>query len=247
MCTVAVPAGMGEALARLASSVGFLADVDAAGLPAEALAQGLRVLEQADAVGAVARARYLAAFDARDGQLADGQRTLRAWLVNVVRVTRGQAGRYQALQSLARGHEPLLAELRAQAVTKSVAVQLAQWTQAIPGEFRAGAEDILITAARAGATLRALAQICAEIRSRTAPPDPDGDDPALDRALVLDTTFAGAGVIRGDLTPECAALVRAVLDALSAPGGAGDLRTRPQRYHDALAEATALIRKMRRG
>ncbi len=39
------------------------------------------------------------------------------------------------------------------------------------------------------------------------------------------------------LTPECAAVVTAVLDALSAPAGAGDLRTRPQRYHDALAEA----------
>ena len=56
-------------------------------------------------------------------------------------------------------------------------------------------------------------------------------------ALSLDTTFDGAGVIRGDLTPECAALVQAVLDALSAPQGGGDLRTRPQRYHDALAEA----------
>jgi hypothetical protein len=28
-----------------------------------------------------------------------------------------------------------------------------------------------------------------------------------------------------------------VLDALSAPAGGGDLRTRPQRYHDALTEA----------
>jgi Domain of unknown function (DUF222) len=32
-------------------------------------------------------------------------------------------------------------------------------------------------------------------------------------------------------------MVQAVLDALSAPEGGGDLRTRPQRYHDALAEA----------
>lgn len=32
-------------------------------------------------------------------------------------------------------------------------------------------------------------------------------------------------------------MVTAVLDALSAPEGGGDLRTRPQRYHDALAEA----------
>jgi hypothetical protein len=87
-----------------------------------------------------------------------------------------------------------------------------------------------------------LAEIYAEIRSRTAGPDPDGRDPDLDRALSLD----GAGLMRGDLTPECTALVQAVLDALAAPGGAGDLRTRPQRYHDALAEATALVRKMHR-
>jgi hypothetical protein len=32
-------------------------------------------------------------------------------------------------------------------------------------------------------------------------------------------------------------MVAAVLDALSAPEGAGDARTRPERYHDALAEA----------
>jgi len=54
--------------------------------------------------------------------------------------------------------------------------------------------------------------------------------------MSFDTTIDGAGLLRGDLTPECAAMVRAVLDALSAPDGGGDLRTRPQRYHDALAE-----------
>ena len=47
----------------------------------------------------------------------------------------------------------------------------------------------------------------------------------------------GAGVLRGDLTAECAAMVTSVLDALSAPAGGGDLRTQPQRYHDALEEA----------
>jgi len=53
----------------------------------------------------------------------------------------------------------------------------------------------------------------------------------------LETTFQGAGVLTGDLTPECAALVGAVLDALAAPAGAEDDRTREQRYHDGLAEA----------
>ena len=36
----------------------------------------------------------------------------------------------------------------------------------------------------------------------------------------LVTTFEGAGVLHGDLTPQCAAVVTAVLDALSAPSGA---------------------------
>jgi Domain of unknown function (DUF222) len=44
-------------------------------------------------------------------------------------------------------------------------------------------------------------------------------------------------VIAGDLTPDCAALVAAVLDALSAPAGAEDTRTREQRYHDGLQDA----------
>ena len=107
--------------------------------------------------------------------------------------------------------------------------------------------QILIAAARVGADLHALAAICAEIRYRTAQPDPDDDnDTHLDRGVSFDTTFDGAGVLHGDLTPECAAMVQAVLDALSAPQGGGDLRSRPQRYHDALEEATALAEKMHR-
>ncbi len=53
----------------------------------------------------------------------------------------------------------------------------------------------------------------------------------------LETTFEGAGVLSGDLTPECASVVTAVLDALSAPAGAEDDRSQAQRYHDALHEA----------
>ena len=49
------------------------------------------------------------------------------------------------------------------------------------------------------------------------------------------TVPANAGEALGML--ECAAMVRAVLDALSAPSGAGDLRSWPERYHDALEEA----------
>ena len=55
--------------------------------------------------------------------------------------------------------------------------------------------------------------------------------------MKLAATLGGAGVIRGDLTPECAEFVQTVLDALSAPAGADDDRTHEQRYHDALQEA----------
>jgi hypothetical protein len=58
-----------------------------------------------------------------------------------------------------------------------------------------------------------------------------------DRSVRLSTTFGGAAVLAGDLTPECAVAVEMVLDALSARAGADDTRTREQRRHDALQEA----------
>src|SRR5580700_10247246 len=246
MCTTTVPATAAEALGMLESAAGaqesalrFLAGQDAAGLPGQAAADGLRALERHDAVEAAVRARLLAVFDVQDGYLADGQRSTRAWLVHSLGVTKGQAAQYRALQGLVGDHPVLLAALAEGGVlTESEALQLARWTRAIPGDYRGEAEEILVAAARAGVGLRGLAAICAEIRARTAEADPDGDnDPGLDRGLSLDTTLDGAGVIHGDLTPECTAMVQAVLDALSAPAGGGDLRTRPQRYHDALAEA----------
>jgi hypothetical protein len=246
MCTTTVPATAAEALGMLESAAGaqesalrFLAGQDAAGLPGQAAADQLRALERHDAIEAAVRARLLAVFDAQDGHLADGQRSTRAWLVHSLGVTKGQAAQYRALQGLVRDHPVLLAALAEGGVlTESEALQLARWTKAIPDQYRGTAEEILVAAARAGVNLRGLAAICAEIRARTAEADPDDDnDKHLDRGVSLDTTFDGAGVVHGDLTPECTAMVQAVLDALSAPQGGGDLRTRPERYHDALAEA----------
>ena len=44
----------------------------------------------------------------------------------------------------------------------------------------------------------------------------------------LETTLSGAGVLAGDLTPECAAVVTAVLDALSVSRDAEDDRGHEQ-------------------
>jgi Domain of unknown function (DUF222) len=69
------------------------------------------------------------------------------------------------------------------------------------------------------------------------PPDSGRDEVFEDRALRLLVTFQGAGVLHGDLTPECAEIVNTVLDALAAPAGPEDDRDQGQRYHDALQEA----------
>ena len=223
MSAIAVPSNADEALRMLESALGFLAAEDAADMPGEAVAECLRGLERADAMEAAARGRLLAAFDAQDGHLADGQRTTRTWLVHMTRVTKGQAGEYQAIQALARGH-PVAAgragrRLGAHQVGRPAAGQVdPRHPGGVPGRGRG--DPRRRRPGRGGPA--GLAAICAEIRARTAQPDPDDDDdPGLDRGVSLDTTFDGAGVIHGDLTPQCAAMVQAVLDALSAPGAAG--------------------------
>jgi hypothetical protein len=55
-----------------------------------------------------------------------------------------------------------------------------------------------------------------------------------DRYLQIGTTFGGAAVIRGSLTPECAAEVSAVTKALGKKAGPEDDRTEGKRFHDAL-------------
>ena len=87
--------------------------------------------------------------------------------------------------------------------------------------------------------LRDLAGLAGEIYARSLPgkPDEDQGEAFEDRSVRLETTFGGAGVLHGDLTPECASVVATVLDALSAPAGAEDTRSQAQRFHDGLQEA----------
>ncbi len=83
--------------------------------------------------------------------------------------------------------------------------------------------------------LRDLVGLAGEIRRRTARPGAGGDDDGFgDRALRLATTFRGAGKLTGDLTPQCAAALAAVLEALGKRAGPQDLRSKWQRDHDAL-------------
>ena len=239
MSQSAPPASATEALGMLESALGYLSAADATALAAETQARCLHALERATAVGTAARTWILAAFTAGQGYCADADYSPRAWLVNRTRVTKGAAAGYTAWVRRAAAHPQVAAVLAAGQMSESYARTICGWTGKLPEECRADADAILLSAAGAGMDLRDLAALAAEIYARSLPDAPDdGDDGAFeDRCVRLETTFEGAGVMGGDLTPECAAVVGAVLDALSAPAGAEDTRTHAQRYHDGLQEA----------
>jgi len=219
--------------------LGYLAAADAAQLPAETQAEALRGLERTDAISTAARASFLSAFTAGHGYSGDADYSARAWLMHKTGISRGAAASHTAWANRATTHPRVLAALAAGYLSESSGRTICQWTDRLPGDCREAADAILLSAAQAGMGLPDLAGLAAEMheRSRAGLPDEDPGRGFADRGVRLVTTFQGAGVLTGDLSPECAAVVGAVLDALSAPAGAEDDRSREQRYHDGLHEA----------
>jgi len=241
--SVVPPGSADEALEMLMAAMGYLAAADATQMAAGEQARCLRVFEQATAVGAAARTSVLSAFTAGQGYSADADYSPRAWLIHKTGVTKGAAVAYTAWVRRAAEHPRVLAALAAGELSESFGRTICTWTSKLPQDCREAADAILLSAAKAGMDLRDLGGLFAEMYERSRGDLPD-EDPARafgDRGVRLETTFQGAGVLNGDLTPECAAVVGAVLDALSAPAGAEDDRTREQRYHDALHEAMSRL------
>jgi hypothetical protein len=220
------------------ASLRYLAAADPAQLTAAEQAACLHDLEQITAVTAAARASVLGGFTTSRGYTEDADYSPRSWLIHKTRVTKGAAAGHTAWVRRARAHPRVTAAMAAGEMTESYARTLCGWTDRLPEDDRDTADAILTAAAARGMDLRDLAMLAAEIASRACPGGDDDPGKAFeDRAVRLETTFAGAGVLSGDLTPECTALVGTVLDALSAPRGAEDTRSHAQRYHDALEEA----------
>ena len=241
MSTVPAPASTTDAIKMVLTGLSHLAATDPTNMAVQAQAECLQALEQGDAISAAARARILAAFTAGRGYSADADYSPASWLIHRTKVTKGAARGHLVWARRAVHHPQVVAALAEGTVlTESMAGTICGWTDKLPAGCRQTADDILIAAARAGARKEDLAALAAEIYARSLPDQQDGGDSHLsfeDRQVRVETTFAGAGVITGDLTPECAAVVTAVLDALSAPMGAEDSRSREQRYHDALEDA----------
>ncbi len=235
------PGSVAEALRTAVACLDYLVPV-APGLPAAACGESLATLGEVRSKLAAAQAVLLRRFDALDGHDADGYGSSSAWLAAMTKMTRKDA-KAAVRQMRVLGERPHLeSALGAGDVSDSWAAEIAGWLKKLPEELRDGTEKILADAAAAGASLEDLAAITAHALARWQAGRPDeGDDGFPDRYLQIGSTFGGAGVIRGDLTPECAAAVTAVLEALGKKAGPEDDRTEKERFHDALQLACELL------
>ena len=237
-----------QALRMASAAIDYLNSPAVAGLDETAYGELLIGLGEVQAKLAAAHAEFLRRFDAANAHDADGYGSSSAWLA-----AKGGMSKAAARASVRRmrqlGDRPLLGTaLAGGGITESLAFTIADWTRRLPADMRAETDRILLDAAAAGASLEDLATIagCAIEQWRQQRPDPDDPDGAFeDRAVRVGTTFGGAGVIRGDLTPECATAVRAVLEALGKKAGPEDDRTEGKRFHDALQLACELLLRAR--
>ena len=209
-----------EALAIIKSAMSYLYEANAAQAPAETQAYVLTGLEQIDAIKTAARASYLNAFTSAQGHVSDADYSPRTWLMRKTGITRGAAAGHVGWSRRIVAHPELGKALAAWEISESYGRTIASWTDKLPEDCRPAADAILLGAARSGMDLEDLTELAAEIHARSVPED-EGPDHFEERSVRLDTTFGGAGVVRGDLTPECASVVTTVLDALSAPAASG--------------------------
>src|SRR5690348_12069946 len=239
MGTAPAFASASEALDMVRSGLRFLAGADAAELTSEEQAEVLRGLERAHSAATAARTSVLGAFTAGQGYAADADYSARSWLMHQTGITRGASVFHTAWVKRAARHPQIYAALAAAEISESYARTLCTWTDKLPPGRRDEADELLAREAAAGTRLRDLAVLAAEILARCRPdePDRDPDDGFDDRSVTVQTTFQGAGVIHGNLTPECASIAGQVLDTLGGLAGTGDGRSKEQRCHDALHEA----------
>jgi hypothetical protein len=237
-------ANVAEALRAGGEFADFLNSPAVAGLSGPACGEALTALGEIQDKLAAAYAALLRRFDAVDAHNADGYGSTSAWLAAKAQLTRKDAR--TAVREMRRlGERPRLeAAVAAGRITRSWALAVADWTRKLPAPMRDETDRILLEAASSGASLDDLATIaaCAIESWRRQQPDPDHPDDGFDdRYLQVGTTFGGAAVIRGNLTPECAAAVRAVTEALGKKAGPEDDRTEGKRFHDALQLACQLL------
>jgi len=236
-----------EALRAGIALADFLNSPGSAELEPAALGEALVSLGEIQSKLAVAHAEFLFRFDAHDAHDADGYASSSAWLAAMTKLSKKDAKASVRRMRVIAEHPLLARGIAAGEISESGAREIVGWLKKLPEELRDGTEGILAEAASGGACLDDLATIVAAALAQWEADHPDEDPEGgfPDRHLQVETTFGGAGVIRGDLTPECAAAVTAVLEALGKRAGPEDMRSQPQRFHDALQLACELLLRAR--
>src|SRR6201986_1417388 len=231
-----------DALRMMKAGLDYLNGPGAGELDPAACGTVLRSLGEIEATCTAAHALVLARFDAADAHDCDGYGTSASWLTAMADMTPRDARVKMREMRLLRGHPEMAAALAGADISRSWALAIGDWTKKLPAELRAETIKILVQAAAAGAALDDLRMIAAVALEKWRASRPDaGEDGFDDRYVQVGTTFQGAGVIRGNLTPECAAAVQAVLEALGKKDGPEDPRTEGQRFHDALQAGCELL------
>jgi hypothetical protein len=237
-----------DALRMAGAAMDYLNSAAIVGLDGATCGELLIGLGELQAKLTAAHAGFLRRFDAANAHDADGFGSSSAWLAAKAGMSK-KAAKASVRQMRQLGDRPLLgAALITGDITDSLAFTIADWTRKLPAEMRTETDRILLDAAAAGVSLDDLATIaaCAIETWRRQRPDPgDPDDGFDDRYVQVGTTFGGAAVIRGNLTPECATAVRAVIEALGKKAGPEDDRTEGKRFHDALQLACELLLRAR--
>ena len=89
-----VPAfpSVADGMAAVQAGLRFVATTDATRMSAQAQAECLQMMEQANAIVTAARASVLSAFTSGQGYSADADYSPRAWLIHKTRVTKRRRG-----------------------------------------------------------------------------------------------------------------------------------------------------------
>ena len=219
-----------------------------ADLDGSACGELLIALGEVQAKLTAAHAAVLRRFDAANAHDADGYGSSSSWLA--ARAGMSKKGARAAVRQMRQLGESAAARRTRSAagdITDSLAFTIADWTRKLPAPdarrdrpHPAGGRRGRGVRRRPGRHRRVRDRDVARTAAR--PDDPDPDDRVR---AALAPRSAAPGCIRGDLTPECATAVRAVLEALGKKAGPEDDRTEGQRFHDALQLACTLLLRAR--
>lgn len=231
------PGEVAGLLGTMQRTMSRLAQTDMTALTAAEQFEVLAALETVDAMRAAVRGEAGAVFEANGGYDEYGYAGLVSCVQAKLNITRGKARSYKSWAKRARQHPLIIAALKGGLISESLAEQLMSWSEALKDpDLTAKMDDVLLAGALAGLSQADLRGLYEEARALAAPADEDGPEPP-DRRLDLTTTLDGAGILRGELTPECAALLQAGLEAFAKQkAGADDNRGYAVRCHDALVQ-----------